>query len=130
MPRLPLLIRRSRFAGLTLILVVCVGCQRQGLWTYSDSPGKPPVLCTPAQVLPFTLVIDASSSNPVWGRWMADGTRFDIFWPPGFTLAGSPDPALIDPKGKVVALNGQVIRDAGGSGGGPVSICSIGGTTY
>jgi hypothetical protein len=80
--------------------------------------------------LPFTLVIDSSSENPVWGRWVSDGSRFDILWPPGFSLTGSPTPVLVDSKGKIVGQSGQVITDAGGSGGTPITICSIGGTVY
>jgi hypothetical protein len=89
-----------------------------------------PLLCPPALFLPFRLRIDPAVSPPVWGEWQADGSRFGILWPPGFSLRVAGAPALLDPDGVVVGQNGEVIADAGGSGSDPATVCSIKGTTY
>jgi hypothetical protein len=107
------------------------GCATgQGLPTVQSRIGEPELLCTPALLEPFLVVISPDRSPPVWGEWQAGG-RFDILWPPEFTLkldAGGP--SIVDGQGRVVASTGQLIADAGGSGGDPATICSLGGRTY
>jgi hypothetical protein len=88
------------------------------------------LLCTPALLLPFRLGIDPALSPPVWGEWQADGSRFEIRWPPGFALRSVGEAIVIDGDGNEIGRNGDLISDAGGSGGNPITICSVHGTTY
>ena len=106
------------------------GCQPRELRTAGFVPGGPPVLCTPGAILPFRVEIDPSASVPVWGLWEADGSRFDITWPSGFTLQQLPELAVVDSEGRVVGRPGQLIDDAGGSGSDPVTICMLDGVEY
>ena len=86
--------------------------------------------CPAAGLGPLRISIDLSASNPVSGSHLLDGQPFEIIWPPGFTLRTSPEPAVVDSFGKVVAIDGQVIERAGGSPGPPAFICSIAGISY
>lgn len=81
-------------------------------------------------MLPFRLRIDATQPSPVWGIWEADGSRFEILWPPGFQLRTEGEPAVVDPYGATIGSNGTRIDDAGGSGGDPLLICTLGDVTY
>jgi hypothetical protein len=79
---------------------------------------------------PFRILVAPDESPPAWGEWQAGG-RFEIVWPPGFRLRlDGATPVIIDETGDVVAVTGELIEDAGGSGGDPVTICSINGRTY
>jgi hypothetical protein len=66
----------------------------------------------------------------VWGLWEVDGSRFEIAWPYGFTLQQVPELAVVDPQGRVVGRPGQLIDEAAGSGGDPVTICMLDGVEY
>lgn len=102
-----------------------------GLRTVAVRPeAGSPILCAAAKVLPFRLEIDLSASNPVWGSSDSTGSTFDILWPPGFELRTTPVAALYDPEGRLIGVDGQLIEDAGGSGGEPSTVCSIGGRDY
>jgi len=41
----------------------------------------------------------------------------------------APEPAVVDPGGRVVGRHSQLIIDAGGPSGQPVAICSLGDRT-
>lgn len=98
------------------------------------------MLCTPAGILPFHLVIDPSQTPAVWGIWVANehpaglppsNARVEIRWPPHFTLQRLPDAAVLDPSGAIVGRNGDLVEDAGGSGSdGQITICSLHGQDY
>lgn len=123
--------RAKNWFALGVVAVTVLGaCQPVGLRTFAAPASGPPILCSPASVLPFRLVIDPSQSNPVWGLWVTDGSRFDVIWPPGFQLRMTPQPELVDPLGSIIGRNGELIDNAGGSGGDPVTICSLGSVTY
>jgi hypothetical protein len=86
--------------------------------------------CGAAQLNPFRVVIEPTAVHPVSGVYLSSGTQFAIDWAPGFRVQTIPELAVLDPSGKVVARNGEVISDAGGSPGDPAFICIIGGTIY
>jgi hypothetical protein len=115
---------------MSVLVVVLGACEPTGLRTFSAPSAGPPILCAAARVLPFRLVIDPTKQNPVRDEWAASGSRFEILWPPGFQLVGSPGSALADPAGRVVGRSGDVIDDAGGSGGDPITICGLGDVVY
>lgn len=107
------------------------GIRAEGrLRTVESKSGTAPVLCTPARMLPFRIAINIFEPDPVSGTWVSDGVSFHIVWPPGFRLSTASRPAVLDPSGTVVARDGQILEDAGGSGGDPVTVCSIGGHVY
>jgi hypothetical protein len=116
----------------TFCLAVLAACTTNALRTVE--PPLPGIIraCGTALLNPFRLHIDLADPDQVWGTYESDGRRFEITWPPGFSLRTVPDPAVLDPSGNVVGRDGQVIEDAGGGGGvgGPEVICSIGGTSY
>lgn len=118
--------------ALIVLVLVAGGCRPApvGLRTIDAPPEGPPILCTSAAVGPFRIVIDPAQPNPVWGIALATGERFEIVWPPGFRIGFAPDPVLIDSRDRIVAHSGDVIDDAGGSLGDPVSICSLGDEVY
>ena len=123
----------ARVRGLiawALAISVLGACEPVGLRTFAAPASGPPILCAAARILPFRLVIEPTRSNPVWGVWEANDSRFDIVWPPGFRLGMTPEPALVDTYGNVVGLNRELIEDAGGSGGDPITICSLGDVIY
>lgn len=113
-----------------LSLLIFGGCQARPLRTVDAGAGGVPVLCTPGALLPFRLRMDPRAFEPVWGEWAADGTRFEIVWPQGFVLQTQPEPAVTDPHGKVIGRDGELLQDAGGSGGNPVTICQLDGVEY
>jgi hypothetical protein len=78
---------------------------------------------------PFRVAVDLTREDPVWGV-LEDGTIVNLLWPPGFSLRTTPEVAVVDDTGKVVARPGHVISDAGGEPGPPAIICSIGGVHY
>ncbi len=124
-----------RRQALSLVVAVAfVACGGRptpsGLRTIDEPPEGPPILCPPAALLPFRIVIDPAQPNPVWGIALATGERFEIVWPPGFRIGYAPDPVLIDSRDRIVAHSGDVIADAGGSAGDPVSICQLGDVQY
>ncbi len=76
--------------------------------------------------------MDPTQPNPVWGVWTADGSRFEIVWPPGFRLQAAPGAVLVDTYGQIVGRHGLLMERAGGSGGDgyPYVICSLGDVVY
>jgi hypothetical protein len=127
--------RETTWIGALLCALLLTACQAGGLVTEGPNPNpNVPRACTPALFNPFRLSIDTKQSNRVSGTFLPDGPMFEIEWPEGFTLQLQPDLAVVDPTGKIVARDGQIIEDAGGSGGGaeggPAFICAIGGKVY
>lgn len=123
---------RRELAALLLASLLVGGCEAgtREAPTVPHVQAAGPLLCPPALFMPFRLRIDPAVSPPVWGEWQADGSRFDILWPAGFSIRLAEKPVLLDPDGAVVGQDGNLITDAGGSGGDPATVCSINGTTY
>jgi hypothetical protein len=92
-------------------------------------PGLPgvPQGCAATLIAPFRISIDGGN---VRGQFVGSEDVFDVVWPPGFTIQGFPQPAVLDPDGQIVAQPGETIDDAGGDVGVVAAICSIGGKTY
>lgn len=123
----------SSFAVLcALILLSCTApaLGGHGLRTVASPLPGTVRACTPARLNPFRVIIDPTAADPVSGLYVADGTPFAIEWPPGFVLLTEPELAVADSAGKIVARNGDVVADAGGSAGDPAFICAIGGAVY
>jgi len=121
--------RPGPLVAVTFALVLG-GCAVQQVRTIDMPAGSGPIICPAARILPFRLAIDLTASDPVWGIWESDQSRFEIAWPPGFSLRSGPDPVLVDVFGTVIGPTGTLIDDAGGSGGNPVTICSLGDVIY
>lgn len=123
---------RLRALTAAMVLAVLAGCGPSGLRTYSAPPSGPPIVCTASLITPFTLQIDVTKSDPVWGVWQATGERFEIVWPPGFRLENAPGPVLVDTYGEIVGRHGMLIDNAGGTGsdGFPWVICGLGEVEY
>lgn len=75
------------------------------------------------------LRVDSSRPEPVWGVTRS-GMSFGIVWPPGFTLTPGEEPTVLDPDGRTIGRDGDVIDDAEGSGGEPITICGVAGRVY
>jgi hypothetical protein len=119
-----------------MCLIVLAACTTTPLRT--AEPPLPDVIraCGAALLNPFRLHIDLSDPSQVWGTYENGGRRFEITWPRGFTVRTIAEPAVLDPSGKVVGRDGQLVEDAGGGIPNPgdpsdsAVICSIGGTSY
>lgn len=82
-------------------------------------------------MLPFRVRVDLSSDPIAWGEWEADRTRFDLVWPPGFSLRVDDGGAVVlDRDGMPVLLADALIEDAAGSGGDPFTVCALDGKTF
>jgi hypothetical protein len=112
-----------------LVALLTLACASPQLRTVPHQPNVT-LLCGDAGIPAFRLVIDLTSTDPVWGVAKADGKRFSIIWPQGFSLRVGTEPAVLDPTGKVVAKNGAIVTDAGGENSDPATICQIGGEDY
>jgi hypothetical protein len=122
----------KRLVAGAISLVVLASCTTSPLRTFEPPLPGIPRGCATALFNPFRLDLDLEHPGHVWGIYEQDGRRFEIAWPPRFSVRTLPEPAVLDPSGNVVGRDGQLIEDAGGSTGidGVAAICSIGGTTY
>lgn len=118
-----------------LVSMLLLGCSGGGgamvaVPTTRPVPSGQTILCSAAQLIPFTLTGDARTTPSVWGIRSIDGSRFEIVWPYGFHARFDPTLEVLDPTGQVVAKAG-LVSDAGGVGGGDsVFICEIGDQQY
>jgi hypothetical protein len=140
--------RRFTMLGLTTALIV--GCSGAGATPYparpaaslptgatalelpTATPGRPSGAmdtCASALLPPVTLTFD--------GRLLAfiakDGLSWRVSWPRGFSARSFQGHAeVVTPDGAVLATEGDVLSNLGGSGGaaGEFAVCQIGSMTY
>jgi hypothetical protein len=89
--------------------------------------GGQPVLCVGGGLSPMAVSIDPTASPPVWVT--TSGHRYEVIWPPGFSLQVTPVPALRDTEGRAVARDGDRLTNWSGSlSGNVITVCSVDGT--
>ncbi len=104
-----------RYGLLWIACVALVGCASP---LPSPSPTEATIqlrfmadeFCPGAAVpLPLTFRIDSAADEDVIAVTV-NGTRYHVWWSPGFRGGPITDPVVLDPTGQIVARDGEVLR--------------------
>ena len=113
--------------GWLAICVLATGCGPGG--ASPSAPATPGRSITAATQLPagelLTGVLGADSTEGCAYLETADGTRYEVIYPDGWTLSRS-GPTLSDPDGTVVARGGDEVTVRGGPEVNMASTCQVG----
>lgn len=98
----------SRRTGLVLVAGLVGGCTLLGEYALRTNPDRPGS-CSVGVGRDATIHGSASDTQLAWAIDNMTGKRVELIWPARYTARFSPQLVIVDPAGKVVAHEGDLI---------------------